>query len=95
MSFHDDKVKDSQPTRAYLVVAPRPRNSRFAWSRLRTLLQRPQTRPSRHPDWASYEEVIADDSPMIQACYEAHLAMRKMLEVFAELRGDAAEEAWT
>jgi len=39
------------------------------------------------------EDDIAGDSPMITACYEAHLSMEKMLAAFAELRGDDAEEA--
>ena len=39
------------------------------------------------------DDGIAADSPMITACYEAHLSMEKMLAVLAELRGDDAADA--
>jgi hypothetical protein len=41
----------------------------------------------------SQEDGIADNFPMITACYEAHLSMEKMLAAFAALRGDDAEDA--
>ena len=34
-----------------------------------------------------------DASPMVTACYEAYLDMRKMLAVLAELRGDDPQDA--
>jgi hypothetical protein len=39
------------------------------------------------------ETMTADVSPMVTACYEAHLEMRKMLAALAELRGDDAHDA--
>lgn len=39
------------------------------------------------------ESMTVDASPMVTACYEAHLDMRKMLAVLAELRGDDAQDA--
>jgi hypothetical protein len=42
---------------------------------------------------APQNDGIADDSPMIAACYEGHLSMQKMLAAFAELRGDDAGDA--
>jgi hypothetical protein len=36
---------------------------------------------------------MTDDSPIIVACYEAYLDMRKMLSVFAEMRGDDPQDA--
>ena len=40
------------------------------------------------------EASMTDDaSPMVTACYEAHLDMRKMLAVLAELRGDDPQDA--
>src|ERR1039457_5710387 len=38
------------------------------------------------------ESITADASPIITACYEAYLDMRKMLAVLAELRGDDAQD---
>jgi hypothetical protein len=54
-------------------------------------------RDKRHPkrvrrsEYLLQDEEIADDSLVITVCYEAHLAMQKMLTVFAEMRGDDAE----
>jgi hypothetical protein len=48
---------------------------------------------SSRSDGPSQQVVIADDSPMITACYQAHLDMTQMLWAFAELRGDAHEDA--
>jgi hypothetical protein len=39
------------------------------------------------------ESMTVDASPMVTACYEAYLDMRKMLAVLAELRGDDAQDA--
>ena len=53
--------------------------------------------PMRHPkrvqrsEYLLQDEEIADDSLVITVCYEAHLAMQKMLTVFAEIRGDDVE----
>jgi hypothetical protein len=57
------------------------------------LAPRPIKMQSLRSELLSQEDGIADDSPMITACYETHLAMEKMLAVFAELRGDDAEDA--
>jgi hypothetical protein len=39
------------------------------------------------------ESTTVDTSPMVTACYEAYLDMRKLLAVLAELRGDDAQDA--
>jgi hypothetical protein len=46
----------------------------------------------QRPEPLLHDAGIVDDSPMITMCYEAHLAMQKMLAVFAELRGDDAAD---
>ena len=55
--------------------------------------ERDKRRPKRvrRPEYLLQDEEIADDSLVITVCYEAHLAMQKMLTVFAEMRGDDAE----
>jgi hypothetical protein len=50
-------------------------------------------RPLQREEPLSQVDGIAGDSPMIAACYEAHLSMEKMLAVLAELRGDDAGDA--
>lgn len=54
---------------------------------------RASTAQSAHSRQLSQEESMTDDSPIIVACYEAYLDMRKMLSVFAELRGDDPQDA--
>jgi hypothetical protein len=49
-------------------------------------------RPCASSESLSQDDGIAADSPMITACYEAHLSMEKMLAVWAELRGDDAAD---
>ena len=88
MRFHKDADK-----RFHGVDPPPPRNAKFMMSRANTL-PRYRIRSERlSSELLSQEDGIADDSPMITACYEAHLCMEKMLAVFAQLRGDDVEEA--
>ena len=54
---------------------------------------RASTAQSAHSRQLSQEESMTDDSPIIVACYEAYLDRRKMLSVFAELRGDDPQDA--
>jgi len=90
MRFHKDSDKRFQrPSR---IDAP-PLRARFAIRRPKTLQQCPFKRHSQRPELPLQEDGIADDSPMITACYEAYLSMEKMLAVFATLRGDDAEDA--
>jgi len=70
-----------------------PRNARFMMGRSKTLPQHRIKSERLSSELLSQEDGIADDSPMISASYEAHLSMEKMLAVFAQLRGDDAEEA--
>jgi hypothetical protein len=53
----------------------------------------PPSRNAKFVELLSQEDGIADDSPMITACYETHVSMERMLAAFAELRGDDAEDA--
>jgi hypothetical protein len=55
--------------------------------------QRPIKSQSLRSELLSQEDGFAEDSPMITACYEAYLSMEKMLEAFAQLRGDDVEDA--
>lgn len=91
MRFHKDSDKRFQrPSR---IDAPPPRNARFTMRRPETLHQCPCKKRSPRTELLLQEDGIADDSPMIAACYEAYLSMEKMLAVFATLRGDNAEDA--
>lgn len=89
MKFHDERAKRLHPLR--LVQEP-PRNAKFMLHKHEILGQRPfKSRCVRSVLW-SQEDGVCGDSPMITACYEAHLAMKKMLAAFAELRGDDVED---
>jgi hypothetical protein len=93
MRFHKDRDNRLHPMRPSHVAAPPPRNAKFGMRRPGTLAPRPIKRQSLGAELLSQEDGIAIDSPMITACYEAHLSMKKMLAAFAELRGDDAEDA--
>jgi hypothetical protein len=93
MRFHKDRENRIYAMRPSQIDAPPPRNAKFVMRRPGTLAQRPIKRQSLRSDLLSQEEGIDGDSPMITACYEAHLSMEKMLAVFAVLRGDDAEDA--
>jgi hypothetical protein len=93
MRFHKDRENRFHPMRPSQIDPPPPRNAKFGMRRPGTLAQRPFKRQSLRSELLLQEDGIAGDSPMITACYEAHLSMEKMLAVFAELRGDDAEDA--
>jgi len=92
MRFHKDRENRFHPMRPSQIDAPPLRNAKFVMRRPGTPAPRPIKRQSLRSELLSREEGIAGDSPMITACYEAHLSMEKMLAVFAELRGDDAED---
>jgi hypothetical protein len=92
MRFHKDRDNRLHPMRPPQIDAPPPRNAKSVLRRPGTLAPRPIKRQSLHSELLAQEDGIAGDSPMIAACYEAHLSMEKMLAVFAELRGDDAED---
>jgi hypothetical protein len=91
MRFHDEREKRLHPLRP---LQPPPRSARFVLHK-RELLKQPSFK-SRcvHPESWSQEDGVSGDSPMITACYEAHLAMQKMLDAFAELRGDDVKDEY-
>jgi hypothetical protein len=93
MKFHKDRDNRLHPLRPAGFEAPPPRNAKFVLRRPGTLGPRPTKRQSLRSEWPSQNDGIADDSPMIAACYEGHLSMEKMLAAFAELRGDDAGDA--
>ena len=93
MRFHKDRENRFYPMRPFQIDAPPPRNTKFVMRRPGTLGPRPIKRRSPRSELLSQEDGIDGDSPMITACYEAHLSMEKMLAVFADLRGDDAEDA--
>jgi len=90
MRFHNERNKRLDPMGHSQIAAPPPGNEKFAIRRRGILARRPAKRFQR-PESLLHDEEIADDSLMINLCYEAHLSMQKMLTVFAELRGDDAE----
>jgi hypothetical protein len=92
MRFHKDRDNRLHPMRSPKIAAPPSRNAKFVM-RTGTLAPPPIKRQSLRSELLLQEDGIAGDSPMITACYEAHLSMEKMLAVFAELRGDDAEDA--
>ena len=69
------------------------KDKRLALGRLEALAQL-RGEKSQRSELRSYDDVIADDSLVITVCYEAHIAMQKMLAAFAELRGDETEGAF-
>ena len=93
MRFHKDRENRFNTMRPSQIDPPPPRNAKFGMRRPGTLAPRPFKRQSLRSQLLLQEDGIAGDSPMITACYEAHLCMEKMLAVFAELRGDDAEDA--
>ncbi len=88
MRFHEEREKRLHPMR---FAEPPARNAKFVLHKREIHDQRSKGR-CVHPELWSQEDGICGDSPMITACYEAHLAMKKMLAAFAELRGDDAED---
>jgi len=70
---------------------PPPHRAKFVLHKREIHDQRPKG-GCVHSELWSQEDGVSGDSPMITACYEAHLAMKKMLAAFAELRGDDAED---
>jgi hypothetical protein len=93
MKFHKDRVNRLYPMRPWQIEAPPPRGAKFGMRRPGTVVPRLIKRPSQRAELLSQEDGIAGDSPMIAACYEAHLCMEKMLAALAELRGDDAGDA--
>ena len=75
------------------IDAPPARNVKFVIRQPGTLGQRPIKSQSPRSELLSQEDGIAEDSPMITACYQTYLSMEKMLAALAELRGDDAEHA--
>ena len=92
MKFHKDRDNRLYPMRPAQIDAPPARSAKFGKRRPTSLLPRLMT-PSLRAERLSQDDGIAVDSPMIAACYEAHLSMEKMLAALAELRGDDAEHA--
>jgi hypothetical protein len=93
MKFHKDRDNRLHPMRSSQIEAPPPRSAKFGMRRSGTLVPRLIKRPSLRSELLSQQDGIAGDSPMIAACYEAHLSMEKMLAAFAEMRGDDAGDA--
>jgi hypothetical protein len=89
MRFHDEREKRLHPLRP---LQPPPRSAKFVLHKREILGQRPFQSRCVHSALWSQEDGVSGDSPMITACYEAHLAMKKMLAAFAELRGDDVED---
>jgi hypothetical protein len=93
MKFHKDRDNRLYPMRPSQIEAPPPRSAKFGMRRSGILVPRLLKRPSPRSELLSQEDGIAGDSPMIAACYEAHLSLEKMLAALAELRGDDAGDA--
>jgi len=93
MRFHIDKEKGFHAMLPLQINAPPQCDAESAMGQPGTLAPRPIARQSPCSGSLSQDDGIADDSPMITAVYEAHLAMEKMRAAFAELRGDDAEDA--
>lgn len=87
MKFHKDGDKRFHPTPSSQSDARPLRNARYVRRPPGAFVQRPLKRQSLRAELLRQDEVDGD-SPMIAACYEAHLAMEGMLAAFAELRGD-------
>jgi hypothetical protein len=90
MRFHNERDKRLHPMRRPQIDAPPLGNEKSVIRRRGTLAQRPPKR-SQRSEYLLRDDEIAEDSLMITVCYEAHLAMQKMLTAFAEIRGDDAE----
>jgi hypothetical protein len=93
MKFHKDRDNRLYPMRPSPIGAPTPRSAKFGMRRPAAHVPRLINRTSQRGEPISQEDGIVGDSPMIAACYEAHLSMKKMLAAFAELRGDDAGDA--
>jgi hypothetical protein len=93
MRSHIERSKGFHAMLPLQINAPPQRDAESAMGQPGTLAPRPIARQSPRSGLLSQDDGITDDSPMITAVYEAHLAMEKMLAVFAELRGDDAEDA--
>ena len=89
MRFHDERNKRLHP-RAHSQIAPPSANEKFVIRRRVLLARRPINR-SQRSEFQLPDEEIADESLVINLCYEAHLAVQQMLAVFADMRGDDAE----
>jgi hypothetical protein len=88
--FHNERYKRLHPMLHPAIDAPPLGNDKFVIPRRGTLTQRPPKRVQRS-EYLLHDDAISDDSLVIGVCYEAHLAMQKMLTVLAEIRGDDAE----
>ena len=89
MRFHDERERRLHPIRP---PQPPPHGAKFVLRKREIAEQRPFKSRCVHPESWSQEDGVSGDSPMITLCYEAHLAMQKMLAAFAELRGDDVED---
>lgn len=89
MRFHEERERRLHPMRA---AEPPPHNAKFVLHKREILGQRPFKSRCVHSELWSQQDGVSGDSPMITACYEAHLAMQKMLAAFAELRGEDVED---
>ena len=93
MRFHKERDTRFHPMRPTQIDAPPSRSAKFGIRRPATPAPRAIKRQSLRSELLSQQDEIVGDSPMIAACYEAHLSMEKMLAAFAELRGDDAGDA--
>jgi hypothetical protein len=91
MRFHDERNKRLHPMGHSQVDARSSGDEKFAIRRRALLVRRPINR-SQRSESQLHDEEIADESLVINLCYEAHLAMQQMLAVFAEMRLDEAED---
>ena len=92
MRFHDERNKRLHPMPHSPIDAPLSGNEKFVIHR-RALLARRAINKSQRSEPRLRDEEIADESPVVTLCYEAHLAMQQMLAVFADMRGDDAAGA--
>jgi hypothetical protein len=75
------------------MIGSPPRQPKFGVRPPGMLAHRWISRQSARTNARTWTDEITADSPMVTACYEAHLCMESMLAAFAELRGDDAEGA--
>jgi hypothetical protein len=92
MRFHRERDKRLHLMQPSPSAAPHARNAKFVMRRAGSPAQRPTNSHCPCAPWLPQEEVIAEDSPMISACFEAYRNMQKMLTAFAELRGENPED---
>jgi hypothetical protein len=90
MRFHDERDKRLHPMAGSQIDAPPSGNEKLVLRRRVLLARRPINR-SQRSEFQLPDEEIADESLVINLCYEAHLAVQQMLAVFADMRGDDAE----